>query len=106
MHECQNAQMLQVVFAFCFSSWESKSIPMFVNVSRNAYAQVQAREILRIYSDMTSQNATFQRQLLYSLMRQKESSLDQMISRYHGPRCDWDHTRVKPWEQRPHLFSV
>jgi hypothetical protein len=61
---------------------------------------------MRIYSDMTAQTATFERQLLYSLMRQKEAALDRLITRYHGPGCDWDYTRVKPWEQRPHLLSV
>ena len=68
--------------------------------------QVQAREILRLYSDMTAQTATFERQLLYSLVRQKEAALDRLISYYHSPECDQDHTKVKPWQQRPHLYSV
>jgi len=66
--------------------------------------QVQAREILRIYGDLTAQNLTFEKQLRYSLLRCKEAALDGFISQRHD-RCDEDHTRVKPWQQRAHLTS-
>lgn len=66
--------------------------------------QVQAREILRIFGDLTSQSATLDQQLKYSLMRQKEAALNCMISKLHS-RCDLDHTQVQPWQQRVHLFS-
>mmetsp|Transcript_58419 Transcript_58419/g.136539 ORF Transcript_58419/g.136539 Transcript_58419/m.136539 type:complete len:393 (+) Transcript_58419:79-1257(+) len=66
--------------------------------------QVQAREILRLYGDLTAQTLTFEKQLRYSLLRCKEAALDSFISQRHG-RCDEDHTRVKPWQQRAHLTS-
>jgi hypothetical protein len=66
--------------------------------------QVQAREILRIHGDLTSQNATLEKQLKYSLVRDKEAALHRLISERH-PRCDLDWTQVKPWQQRPHLMS-
>jgi hypothetical protein len=66
--------------------------------------QVQAREILRIFGDLTSQSATFEEQLRYSLVREKELSLNCHISHRH-PRCDLDHTMVQPCQQRVHLFS-
>lgn len=66
--------------------------------------QVQAREILRIFGDLTSQNDSFEGQLKYSLVRQKEAALDRYISRRHA-KCDLDHTRVNPWQQRAHLIS-
>eukprot|EP00930_Biecheleria_cincta_P045153 TRINITY_DN31127_c0_g1_i1.p1 TRINITY_DN31127_c0_g1~~TRINITY_DN31127_c0_g1_i1.p1 ORF type:complete len:520 (+),score=88.21 TRINITY_DN31127_c0_g1_i1:60-1619(+) len=66
--------------------------------------QVQAREIMRIFGDLTSQNDTFEGQLKYSLVRQKEAALDRYISRRHA-NCDLDHTRVNPWQQRAHLIS-
>jgi hypothetical protein len=66
--------------------------------------QVQAREILRIFGDLTSQNATFEGQVKYSLVRAKEAALNTLISRKH-PRCDLDHTQVQPCQQRVHLFS-
>lgn len=67
--------------------------------------QVQAREIVRIYGDLTSQNATLEDQLKYTLMRDKEAALNFLISARHG-RCDLDHTQVSPWQQRVHLFSA
>ncbi|CAJ1330569.1 unnamed protein product [Effrenium voratum] len=66
--------------------------------------QVQAREILRIYGDLTSQNETLEWQLKYSLVRLKEAALNRFITRRH-PNCDLDHTQVQPWQQRPHLLS-
>ncbi|CAE7255728.1 unnamed protein product, partial [Symbiodinium natans] len=66
--------------------------------------QVQAREILRIYGDLTSQNQTFEQQLKYSLLRQKEVALNRFITDKHKG-CDLDHTQVQPQQQRPHLFS-
>mmetsp|Transcript_4115 Transcript_4115/g.11011 ORF Transcript_4115/g.11011 Transcript_4115/m.11011 type:complete len:570 (+) Transcript_4115:47-1756(+) len=67
--------------------------------------QVQAREILRIYGEMTTQNETFESQLKYSLVQQKEAALNRFITQKHK-KCDLDHTRVQPWQQRPHLFSA
>ena len=55
---------------------------------------------------MTAQTATFERQLLYSLVRQKEAALNRLITRKFAPLCDQDYTRAKPHEQRAHLFSV
>jgi hypothetical protein len=66
--------------------------------------QVQAREIMRIFGDLTSQNATLDEQLKYSLVRSKEVALNCVISKRH-PQCDLDHTKVQPWQQRVHLFS-
>jgi len=66
--------------------------------------QVQAREILRIYGDMTAQNETLELQLWYSLVRLKEAALNSYISRRH-PKCDLDYTKVQPWQQRVHLMS-
>lgn len=66
--------------------------------------QVQAREILRIFGDLTSQNATLEGQLKYSLVREKEAALNRYISRRH-PQCDLDHRQVQPPQQRVHLFS-
>ena len=67
--------------------------------------QVQARVILRHYGDLTSQNETFQSQLKYSLVRIKEAALQILITKYHSPFCDYDHTRVTPEHQRAHLWS-
>lgn len=66
--------------------------------------QVQAREILRIFGDLTAQNETFDEQLKYSLQRQKEAALNRFISEHHQ-NCDLDHTQVQPHQQRAHLFS-
>lgn len=66
--------------------------------------QVQAREILRIFGDLTSQSETFEVQLRYSLVRQKEAALDRYITRCHAS-CDQDHTQVQPHQQRAHLIS-
>lgn len=59
---------------------------------------------MRIYGDLTSQNATLEKQFKYSLVRDKEAALNRLISERH-PRCDLDHTQVRPEQQRPHLFS-
>merc|ERR1712217_59658 len=66
--------------------------------------QVQAREILRIFGDLTAQNATLEEQLKYTLVREKEAALNSIISRRH-PNCDLDHKEVQPHQQRVHLFS-
>lgn len=66
--------------------------------------QVQAREILRIFGDLTAQNETFDEQLKYSLQRQKEAALNRFISENHK-NCDLDHMQVQPHQQRAHLFS-
>jgi hypothetical protein len=67
--------------------------------------QVQARVILRLYGDLTSQNETLESQLKYSLVRSKEAALQVLISRHHAPSCDYDHTKVGPELQRAHLWS-
>lgn len=67
--------------------------------------QVQAREILRIYGDLTNQTETLDKQIIYILMRQKEQSLNEFISQFHMD-CDLDHTKSKPSEQRVHLYSA
>jgi hypothetical protein len=66
--------------------------------------QVQARVILRVFGDLTSQSDTFEGQLRYTLLRQKEAALDRYISRKHAD-CDKDHEEVDPWKQRVHLTS-
>merc|ERR1719221_1966786 len=66
--------------------------------------QVQAREILWIFGDLTAQNETFECQLKYSLLRAKESALNRLITKKHS-KCDLDHTKVQPWQQRAHLVS-
>uniref|UniRef100_A0A7S4JXG7 NADAR domain-containing protein n=1 Tax=Odontella aurita TaxID=265563 RepID=A0A7S4JXG7_9STRA len=66
--------------------------------------QVQARVILRTYGDFTSQAETFEKQLKYSLVRQKEAALQVLISKSHR-NCDLDHTEIKPEQQRAHLLS-
>lgn len=70
----------------------------------NDCQQVQAREILRLYGDLTNQNQTFENQLQYFLLKQKEEALERFIGRYHKD-CDQPHTVVKPWQQRAHLKS-
>lgn len=67
--------------------------------------QVQAREVLRIFGDLTAQNATLEGQLMYSLLRLKEVALNCYISRVH-PKCDSAHTTVSSWQQRAHLWSA
>ena len=67
--------------------------------------QVQARVILRLYGDVTSQHRTFDSQLKYTLVQPKEAAIHSFISRYHAPTCDQDHTRVEPGRQRAHLVS-
>jgi len=66
--------------------------------------QVQARVILRLYGDFTSQTETFEKQLKYSLVRQKEAALQVLITNHH-PNCDLDHTQIRPEQQRAHLLS-
>jgi hypothetical protein len=66
---------------------------------------VQGRTILRCDSDMCNQSRTLDTQIQYFLLRQKEAAMHSFITMYH-PGCDQDHTKVKPWEQRPHLFSA
>lgn len=80
--------------------------------------QVQARTIQKIYADLTSQSLTFEQQLKYSLLPQKEAALNILITKYHGgpggvgkpqrnqtPYCDLDHTMVSSGHQRAHLIS-
>lgn len=67
--------------------------------------QVQAREILRIYGDLTNKNRTLEKQLLFFLTRQKEHALHAHITATHA-NCDLDHTQVEPGQQRAHLYSA
>lgn len=67
--------------------------------------QVQARVILRMYSDLTCKTQTLESQLKYSLVRSKEAALQVLITKYHSPSCDYDHTIVGPERQRAHLWS-
>lgn len=69
--------------------------------------QVQAREILRVYGDLTCQTQTLESQVHYFLLKQKEDALDRFITRYHLD-CDKSHTQLKgkPWKQRAHLKSA
>jgi len=68
--------------------------------------QVQAREILRIYQELTCQSLTFEDQLLYSMVRLKESALHEYITQHHYGVCDLDHNHVEPHQQRAHLWSA
>lgn len=67
--------------------------------------QVQARSILRMYSDLTCKTQTLESQLKYSLVRSKEAALQILITKFHSPACDHDHTMVGPERQRAHLWS-
>jgi hypothetical protein len=67
--------------------------------------QVQAREILRIFGDLTNQTQTLDKQIAYMLTRQKEQSLNEFISMFHI-ECDLDHTKSSPSQQRAHLYSA
>lgn len=66
---------------------------------------VQGRTILRCDGDLNNKSRTFDMQIQYFLLRQKEAAMHSFITMYH-PGCDQDHTKVKPWQQRPHLFSA
>lgn len=66
--------------------------------------QVQAREILRLYGDLTNQNQTFEEQVQYFLLKQKDEAMDRFIGMYHKS-CDEGHEKVQPWQQRAHLKS-
>lgn len=67
--------------------------------------QIQAREILRIYGDLTCQTQTFETQTQYFLLKLKENALDQFITMMHQG-CDLDHTKTVPGKQRAHLKSA
>jgi hypothetical protein len=67
--------------------------------------QVQAREILRIYGDLTCQSQTLETQIHYFLLKQKEDALDRFITQIHVG-CDLDHTKTGPGKQRAHLKSA
>mmetsp|Transcript_16736 Transcript_16736/g.35365 ORF Transcript_16736/g.35365 Transcript_16736/m.35365 type:complete len:670 (+) Transcript_16736:209-2218(+) len=67
--------------------------------------QVQARTILRMYGDLTCRTETLDSQLKYSLVPYMESALQILITKYHSPSCDLDHTKVDPERQRVHLWS-
>lgn len=67
--------------------------------------QVQARVILKLYSDLTNQLQTFEKQILYLFMGQKSQSLNEFITIFHAD-CDLDHTKVRPSKQRDHLYSA
>jgi len=86
---------------------EEKRISMARNLAEACQdcQQVQARVILRLFGDLTSQNQTFESQLKYSLVQPKEAALHSLISKYHSPTCDLDHTQVNSANQRAHLVS-
>ena len=67
--------------------------------------QVQAREILRVFGEMTNQNATFEGQILFFFAKQKEEALYRLITEVHS-KCDLPHTKVSPGQQRAHLKSA
>lgn len=67
--------------------------------------QIQAREIFRMFGDLTNQTQTLDKQITYILMRQKETSLNEFISDFHM-NCDLDHTKTTPNKQRAHLYSA
>lgn len=67
--------------------------------------QVQARVILKLYSDLTNQLQSFEKQILYLFMGQKSQSLNEFITIFHAD-CDLDHTKVRPSQQRDHLYSA
>lgn len=67
--------------------------------------QIQAREILRIYGDLTCQSQTLETQTHYFLLKLKENALDQFITMMHVG-CDLDHTQTVPGKQRAHLKSA
>jgi hypothetical protein len=67
--------------------------------------QVQAREILRLFGEMTNQNATFRGQILFFFAKQKEEALYRLITEMHS-NCDLPHTKVSPGQQRAHLKSA
>jgi hypothetical protein len=67
--------------------------------------QIQAREILRIYGDLTCQSQTLESQTQYFLLKLKENALDQFITMMHVG-CDLDHTKTVPGKQRAHLKSA
>eukprot|EP00401_Gymnodinium_catenatum_P040754 CAMPEP_0117512566 /NCGR_PEP_ID=MMETSP0784-20121206/29096_1 /TAXON_ID=39447 /ORGANISM="" /LENGTH=412 /DNA_ID=CAMNT_0005308287 /DNA_START=1 /DNA_END=1236 /DNA_ORIENTATION=+ len=62
---------------------------------------VQARCILRMFGDLTSKENTFEGQLKYSLVREKEAALNRYISLRH-PGCDWTSDSHR---HRLHLLS-
>jgi len=66
--------------------------------------QVQARVVLRVYSDLTCQSRDFETQVLYFLSKYKEEAIDVHISGTH-PGADLDHTKTPPYKQRAHLWS-
>jgi len=106
-----NSQVIPALrYCFAFINDLSPDDPKRVSIIKTlAHAcqncqQVQAREILRLYSDLTAQSATFEKQLLYSLIRQKEAVINDLITTHHK-NCDLDHTKVSPWHQRAHLYS-
>ena len=68
--------------------------------------QVQARVILRMYSDLTCKTQTLEQQLKYSLVQPKEAALQILISKYHSPVCDQSHDMVGAERQRAHLLSA
>lgn len=66
--------------------------------------QVQARVILRIYSDFICQTRDLRSQVLYFLSKYKEEAIDTHISLCHS-EADLDHTKTQPFKQRAHLWS-
>lgn len=67
--------------------------------------QVQAREILRVFGELTNQNATLNGQILFFFAKQKEEALYRVITEQH-PRCDESYKTVGSGGQRAHLKSA
>ncbi|GAB5358502.1 hypothetical protein AAMO2058_000463600 [Amorphochlora amoebiformis] len=68
--------------------------------------QVQARVILKVYRELTNQHQTFPLQISTFLNALKDQAINDIITHYHHPSCDYNYTRVKPYQQRPHLRSA
>uniref|UniRef100_A0A7S0DR25 Uncharacterized protein n=1 Tax=Amorphochlora amoebiformis TaxID=1561963 RepID=A0A7S0DR25_9EUKA len=68
--------------------------------------QVQAREILRTFRELTNQAQTLESQILEFLNPLKEEAVNALITAKHSPLCDLDHTKARPFQQRPHLRSA
>jgi len=68
--------------------------------------QVQAREMLRLFRELTNQAQTLELQISGYLNTLKEGAIDLLISLKHSPLCDQDHKTARPGQQRPHLRSA
>lgn len=99
---------LQHIFGVCRGlapqDPKRKNLLRTLTDAMNDCQQVQAREILRLFGDLTNQTQTFEGQIQYFLLKQKEEGLERFIGKYHKD-CDQPHTVVEPHQQRAHLKS-